>query len=217
MMQASTQAGSTIESNPTPYERVRQHHLQHLRSRIPVLLERLDWTADRLKAHREARLRELVSFAQLRSPWHRRRLAGIDAQRLTEDDLQQLPVMNKDDLMAHFGEIVTDSTLNLERCERHLARLQGDAYLCDRYHVNASGGSSGRRGIAVWDWDGWADGWASFLRWLMRLQRREPAAAPNRLPMVTAGIAALDPTHMSSALPRSFNDPTTMVMHRFPV
>ena len=49
----------------------------------------------------------------------------------------------------------------------------------------------------------------------MRL--REAGKTPARSPIIAAGVAAFDPTHMSSALPQTFSDPMTMLMHRFPV
>lgn len=218
MQQSMTSAAPGLGDGPANcYESLRQRHLLGMRARVPVLLERLDWPAEKLKAWREARLRELVRDAQVHSVWFGRRFAGIDAVALTEDSLKDLPPMTKDDVMAHFDEIVTDSRLTLDVCETHLAQLKSDAYLLDRYHVSASGGSSGRRGLGVYDWEGWADGWAGFLRCLVRLRARDPDAAPARNPIVAAAIAALDPTHMSSAVPQTFSDPTTMVMHRFPV
>jgi hypothetical protein len=51
--------------------------------------------------------------AQQRSPWHRRRLAGIDPDRLDETSLSELPVMTKDELMGNFDEVVTDERLRL--------------------------------------------------------------------------------------------------------
>ena len=60
------------------YETQRQQHLAYAMALAPRLIERLDWPADRLAAHRVQRLRELVRDAVARSPWHRERLAGVD-------------------------------------------------------------------------------------------------------------------------------------------
>jgi hypothetical protein len=45
---------------------------------LPEHLERLRWSADRLREERTKRLRELVASAKERSPWHRARLAAVD-------------------------------------------------------------------------------------------------------------------------------------------
>jgi len=107
--------------------------------------------------------------------------------------------------------------VTLDAVESHLASLKSDAYFLDRYHVNASGGSSGRRGEFVTDWDGWAEGFAGMLRMLIRLQTRDPALRIAGRPMVGAVVAAFDPTHMSSAMPQTFNDPSSAIWHRLPV
>ena len=133
----------TTEPAAAPYENLRQRHLQDMRARIPVLLERLAWRDQRLKAWRQARLREVIRYAKTHSAWHERRLTHIDPDTVTEAALPDMPPMTKDELMANFDEIVTDPRVTLERVESHLAGLASDAYLFDRYHVNASGGSTG--------------------------------------------------------------------------
>ena len=62
-----------------------------------------------------------------------------------EADLERLPVMTKADLMDNFDDIVTDARLSRDLCEDHLERA--DEYLLDEFHVVASGGSSGQRGV----------------------------------------------------------------------
>src|SRR5262249_25312459 len=129
---------------------------------------RLKWSAEELRAGRESRLRALVAHARAHSPWHGRRLAGLDADRLPETDLHRLPVMTKDDLMDHFDEVVTARRLTRDVVEAHLAALSTDAYLLDEFHVCASGGSSGRRGAFVYDFEAWTIAWASMFRFTMR-------------------------------------------------
>ena len=102
------------------YELLRQRHLADAMTLAPVLIGRLGWTADRLSAHRAERLRGLVAHAIERSPWHRERLASLDANRLDETSLRELPVMTKTDLMANFDRIVTDDRLSLELVNAHL-------------------------------------------------------------------------------------------------
>src|SRR5438874_12706219 len=120
-------------------------------AQLPGQVERLGWSAERLAAHRREALRLLVGTAQIRSPWHRRRLRGVDPDRLDEEGLAALPVMTKDDLMGNFDDIVTDPKVRLDVLETHLEGLVEDAYLLDRDHVVASGGSSGLAGGFVLD------------------------------------------------------------------
>src|SRR5688572_2423398 len=196
------------------YEELRQRHGADAAGMLPGLMERLDWSADRLAAHRQAELRRLVRVAKDLSPWHRKRLADVDPDRVDESTLAELPVMTKDDLMANFDEIVTDDRLHLDVVEDHLDALTGDAYLFDRYHAIASGGSTGRRGVFVYDWDSWAIFYWSALRYEVRAVRQDPelAAAPARGAMVAADHA----THVSSAIGQTFAT-GEYEWHRFPV
>jgi hypothetical protein len=58
---------------------------------------------------RDERLRALLRTAVTRSPWHRRRLAGVvDPDTATAADLERLPTMTKADVMEHWDAIVTD-------------------------------------------------------------------------------------------------------------
>jgi phenylacetate-coenzyme A ligase PaaK-like adenylate-forming protein len=197
------------------YEALRRRHLQDMRARVPTAFERLGWSRERLRVERQQSLRDLIRTAKARSRWHRDRLRHVDAETFTEEALASIPPMTKHDVMDHFDTISTDPRLTLEVVETHLAGLETDQYLLDRYHANASGGSSGRRGISVFDWDAWAMGYLSFFRRLIQVRMRDPSAAGK--PLVGAIIAAQDPTHASGSLPVTFNDPASALWHRFPV
>jgi phenylacetate-CoA ligase len=115
--------------------------------------------------------------------------------------------------MEHFDEIVTDPRLDLDMIEAHLDQLRGDAYLLDRYHAVASGGSSGRRGVFVYDWDAWSVSYAALIRHEVRHFVRDLTAGD---PVTMAVIAAGPPTHASSAIFRSFSS-AAFSLHRFPI
>lgn len=200
---------------PSPYESRRQEHLQAMRSRVPAHLERLGWPAARLRTEREVRLRQLVRIAQERSPWHRERLGHLSPSNLGEDDLAGVPVMTKQDLMTNFDRIVTDPRLTLDLVESHLDGLKTDVYLLDRFHAVASGGSSGQRGVFVYDWESWADCFLSCLRYSVRSRLQQPELM--RRPMRIATVAAERATHMSSALPQTFSDPGSTIAIPVPV
>ena len=183
-------------------------------ARLPEHLDRLTWSADRLLAERNLRLRELLKVARAHSSWHRDRLSTVDVDAIDEDRLRELPIMTKGDLMTHFDEIVTDRRLTLHRVNAHLGTLTSDAYLFDEFHALASGGSSGVRGVFVWGWDAWA------VCWLMNLRRQVSDALsdpdPNPGPPALMIVAAENPAHLSGAQGRTFANPA-MQVHRFPV
>jgi phenylacetate-CoA ligase len=196
------------------YDDLRSRHSARYGELFGVLTERLSWSRDQIEQHQTEELRVLVTLARARSPWHRDRLADVDVEALTRDDLDQLPVMTKRDLMANWDEIVTDPRLNLALAERHVQSIETDAYLLDEFHVVASGGSSGVRGVFAWGWDAWAAAMASTVRWAFGFAMKHPETMTR--PPVVAMIAADAPTHMSSALPQTFRTPGVTV-HRLPV
>ncbi len=168
---------------------------------------RPDWSAARLRAERQQALRDLIAVAKARSPWHARRLAGIDPREITEDTLAELPVMTKSDLMENFDEIVTDRRLTRRLCESHLDGLAGDrdVRLLGEYHVVASGGSSGLRGMFVYGWDAWAICYSSIVRFQRRAWAGDPALAD--VPRRTAVVAGSSPRHLSTAINLTFSRP----------
>lgn len=201
------------------YEARRAQHVADALALAPGLIERLDWPAERLGAHRDGSLRELVRVAVARSPWHRKRLARVEVDSLDAASLAELPVMTKVDLMEHYDDIVTDDRLTLGAVESYLDNVAEEPYLLDRYTAFASGGSSGTRGVFVYDWDGWAIFWVSMFRYLLRSvagprHGGDPAYAER--PMTMGLVAAAHFTHATAALARSFTS-DRIVMHRFPV
>jgi phenylacetate-coenzyme A ligase PaaK-like adenylate-forming protein len=196
------------------YETLRQLHLSHAIGLAPRLIERLEWPADRLAAYRMERLRGLVRDAIDRSPWHRERLADVELDRLDEDSLRALPTMTKSDLMENFDRIVTDERLSLDVVSDHLQTVTTGSYLLDRYTAVTSGGSTGERGVFVYDWDGWATFWLGMGRHLVRAKQRDAELASR--PIVLGWVTAAHLTHASAALARTFASPE-FVNVRFPV
>jgi phenylacetate-CoA ligase len=141
-------------------------------------------------------------------------MAGVDPGAFTAEDLRGLPTMTKADLMANFDGIVTDRRLTKALAESHLAALASDAYVLGCYHVVASGGSSGQRGVFIYDWDAWP----SFYLSVHRLFQRDWAAGRglDGIPQRAAVIAASRATHMSSALAQTFTRPGAE-LRSFPV
>jgi phenylacetate-CoA ligase len=196
------------------YEELRQRHIADAAAMLPELLARIDWPADRIAEHRRAELRRLVKTARDLSPWHRKRLSAIDLDLLDDTTLAELPTMTKDDVMEHWDEIVTDDRLRLDDAEAHLEGLDADAYLLDRYHVVSTGGSTGRRGVFVYDWDGWTTCWWSIGRFEARARRRDPELAAA--PAVGATVLSQSARHIGSSLFQTFSTGETE-WHRFPV
>jgi phenylacetate-coenzyme A ligase PaaK-like adenylate-forming protein len=68
-------------------------------------------------------------------------------------------------VMEHFDELVTDPTVRLTDVEAHLATLSGgDELFGGRYRVDSTSGSTGRRGLFLWDPGEWASVLTSYNR-----------------------------------------------------
>jgi phenylacetate-CoA ligase len=180
----------------TGVEALRARYGEAFGTALPGHIQRLPWDAGRLAAHQRERLRELLACAIERSPFHARRLAGIDPGRFDLGDLAGLPVMSKQQMMAGFDELLTDRRITRARAEAHLAACADEpGLLCGRYVCLASGGSSGLRGLFVQTIEEFAEFSASILR---RLVARLAAAGdppPGGVPVALVGAAS--PVHAS--------------------
>src|SRR5436190_17788978 len=101
---------------------------------------------------RDRRLRDLVVHAQQHSSWYRERLAKVDVDGLSGDDLSSLPTMTKIEMMEHWDDFVCDPKLTLAGVTAHLDTMarRGPCLLADRYLPMVTGGSTGTRGVFVW-------------------------------------------------------------------
>lgn len=190
-------------SVPVEYERTRARHFAYMSELLPQHLARLSWTREQIDAQQTRSLRELLAHASGGSAWHRERLGHVDADGMSACDLHRIPIMRKDDLMANWDRIVTDRRCTLAGAEAHISNLTSDAYFLDDLHVIASGGSSGSRGVFVFDWHGWAEYWISGMRGLLagvRATGRQPTGP-------IASVSAYDASHATSALAQTFTDP----------
>lgn len=163
------------------------------RKRIQALatrmLERERWPRERLLDHQRARLRETIRHAVAHSPYYRDAIGAVGNGDMA---LHQAPVLTKSTLMAQFDRIVTDRRLRLADLERRLAGERANEPLFGEYRVVGSGGTSGQRGIAVYDRRAWEVAVASLLR-AMSIQG---IPAGTRL----LGIGAPTPLHMTNRL-----------------
>jgi phenylacetate-CoA ligase len=176
--------GKPVNSQPDGAQaRERVHRL------AAQMMERERWEPARLRAHQRAGLDDLLQHALAHSPYYRETLGARARAPLA---LHELPVLTKDTLMAQFDRIVTDPRLKLAELESHLASDRAAEPLFDGHRVVGSGGTSGQRGVVVYDRDAWAIAQASVLRTLA-LQQVPPEAR-------VLGIGAPTPLHMTHRL-----------------
>jgi phenylacetate-CoA ligase len=187
------------------YEHVRAAHLHAVQATMDDHVARLDWSREQIEHHRDQRLRMLLSYARERSPFHSERLRDIDPSQASVADLAKLPVMTKEEAQAQWDAIITDRDLTRDRAERILAEQQWFSYTARDYQVFSSGGSSGVRGVYVWDWQLFVS--IACLAW--RTQARAELGEASTLPMRLAVLEAGMPPHASTPL---FDVPTATGM-----
>ncbi len=123
----SPSPSASARTSTEDYEVDRQRHVRAMAARLPGELDRMTWPLERLHALRDRRLRELVRVAKERSPWHARRLRGVDPETLRVDDLSAIPPMTRADLMAHWDDtprhLLPSLTGSLDRLPRYVRNL----------------------------------------------------------------------------------------------
>jgi phenylacetate-coenzyme A ligase PaaK-like adenylate-forming protein len=159
--------------------------------------ERERWPRERLLAFQHERLAALVAHASTHSPFYRSHYGGpIPAADVR---LDALPPVTKGMMMDRLDDVFTDRRLGAAALEAHLATLgQHDTLFLDEYRVMASSGSSGRKGIYVYDRRAWSQLLAGAMRFTQAAGVR-PALPRRRL----ASIAAPDAKHMTRRGPSS--------------
>jgi len=148
------------------------------------------WPRERLCRHQQERVETVVRHAVRYSPFYRERFAG-----LVEDEpvsLGRLPVLDKVGMMENFDDLVTDRRLRREELLKRVEETGRDEYYLGNYRVMTTSGSSGRKGLFVYDEPGWSAIIAQFLRHcaMMGLSPRLPR---RRVAAIVGGA----PTHMS--------------------
>jgi phenylacetate-CoA ligase len=151
------------------------------------------WPRERLEAHQQRALERLLAHARDNSPFYRRRLDGISPRGV---QLEDLPTLDKRTLMERWDDIVTDRRLKLAAAERHVERARRDDHHLGGYRICATSGSTGRKGIFVWDRREWSTVLAAVLRWNAFM-----GAVPRiRNRIRYAAIGATSPVHQTSLM-----------------
>ncbi len=195
-------------SSDSDTEEIRKKLVADLFALAPEYMDHLTWPQEKLKAEREQLLRELVRTAKEKSAWHRIRLQDVEPDTLREEDLPRIiPVMTKADLMENWDEIVTDERLSLDLAERHLEEHGKElSYLLDQFVVISSGGSSGQRGIVVYDFKSWV---GYMVRAQSRFIRRYASLFKMNLPetQIEAFVGGGGAAHGTVAMVKTFSNP----------
>ena len=137
------------------YESSRSSLLKRVHSSIDEHIKRLSWSRKQLVEFQADRLRVILKTARDKSNYYREILQNIDIDSFTLKDLPTLPVLKKSTVMQNWDDIVTVEGITRKVAENHLESLRDgkmdNPYYGDEYLFIATGGSSGKRGLFLWD------------------------------------------------------------------
>ncbi len=175
----------------TSLESLRRRHIDEVRQFTPEAVSHLDWSRDQVLENQTRRLRQVVAHAQQASPFHTERLGQVEASRLELSDLPSLPFMTKADVMDNWDRLVTDPELHLEGVIKHLQGLfrgeHQNYYYLDKYYAAATGGTSGKRGVFLWDWETFVVTANLTYRMEVQYDARHSVESPRRTAVICAG------------------------------
>jgi phenylacetate-CoA ligase len=108
------------------------------------------WSRPALLVYRDRALRRLRDYASRKSRFYQDFHAGLSSAPLSA-----LPALTKQMLMESFDSVVTRPGLRLADIEDYLAALRGNELFQSRYFASATAGTTGRRGVFLWDFREW--------------------------------------------------------------
>jgi phenylacetate-CoA ligase len=157
------------------------------------------WTAERLAQYQRTRVDAIVRHAVASSRFYADRFRGL-VPDTGHVDLRSLPAFDKATLVERFDDIVTDTSLRRDELLAHVESADSDVLYRDRYRVIATSGSSGRKGLFVYDRPDWAPVMSGFLRFT-----RWTGARPSIPRRKIAYVGASGGTHMSRRITATFD------------
>lgn len=200
-MTASQEDPMSVTATPHgSFAHLRDRQVAAIAADRPEHLERRTWDRDRIRRHQREALRDLVRHAVEHSPFHARRLAGVDPDALEPDDLSALPVMTKAEMMAELDDVFCDRRLHRGLVEDTLARTADEPLpILGEHLAFTSGGSSGLRGVFVQDGPANRQFVGSFTRNLLARLHELGGPPPGGLPVAFVGAGCA--VHMTGAAP----------------
>lgn len=154
---------------------------------VRVLLERraqersCRWTQEQLESHQIRCVAALRQYALAHSPFYRNFHRGYETR-----PLQELPILTKSTMMERFDDLVTDRRLRLADLEDFLRSDGSDGLYLKRYVVLATSGSTGHRGVFVFDDQEWIRAIASITRPIAWAQPPGASRTPPRAALIAS-------------------------------
>lgn len=156
-------------------------------------------TPKEVQEYQRAQLKRIVRHAVAHSPYYGRLCKDVDVAN--DFQLEDLPIVDKRLMMDNFDEWVTDPRLKLDLIEKQIETDPEEQYYLNEYRIVATSGSSGLRGLFVYDRSEWTVVIAAAFRWAEMFGTTPIELSYKKL----ASIKADKPTHATSRLGQSMD------------
>lgn len=152
------------------------------------------WNVERLQAHQRAQLASTLQLARGNSPFYARFHRGLEDRAL-----EDLPILTKSIMMENFDALITDRAVRLADVDAWLQRDDGTGLYRGRYVALATSGSTGQRGVFLYNSAEWIDCLASISR-----PMKWAGVTPNPFrPLRSTMVTSTTPWHYSARVGRS--------------
>ena len=150
---------------------------------------REQWTRTELLYYQQRQLDSLVRYAVKHSPFYKELYRSVPMDGPVA--IETLPVIDKRMILDNFDRVVTDARLNLDQLYDYIDKLSHDDYHRGEYRVLTTSGSTGLKGIFIFDRDAW-------IRILASMNRAASMMGLSPLKrMRIASVGANSPLHLS--------------------
>lgn len=157
---------------------------------MPEHVQRLSWTHEQVREHQTKRLRELLRVAKEKTKYYGEILGDIDVDTFEIDDLATLAPHDKIAHMDRWDDFVTTTELSYEVAESHMEDIRSgrtdNPFYKEKYLFVATGGSTGKRGLFVWDMEFIRQIICYTYRYIVNDEQRNGYNGPFRLATVEA-------------------------------
>jgi phenylacetate-CoA ligase len=152
-------------------------------------VSRRNWSRPEIEAYQQRQLQILLHHSVRHSHYYAETIGPYLAKGAPFEDY---PSLTKQQVMDNFDRIVTDKALTRRTIEQHLDGDQAGTLLLGRYRTLTSSGSTGQRGIFVYD----EAAWLNVIAVMARVQRSMGMTPQSRI----VGIGAPGPIHISNRM-----------------
>ncbi|MBN2514558.1 MAG: phenylacetate--CoA ligase family protein [Deltaproteobacteria bacterium] len=171
------------------YNRKRMEDARRARDLAEEFAVRERWTRTELIRFQQRQLDSIVRHAVKHSPFYKKLYRSVPMDGPVA--IETLPVIDKRTVMDNFDRVVTDARLKLGHLYDYMDNLSRDDYYMGEYRVLTTSGSTGLKGVFIFDREAWIHILASINRATSMM-----GLSPLKR-MRIASIGANSPLHLS--------------------